>query len=74
MKAIKGAFAASLVKAEEKCLALVLSGGGASGAYEAGYFWGLINNDPDGQYQYDAISGVSAGSINALAIAAWPKG
>ncbi|GEM_PF-1449019 len=45
--------------------ALVLSGGGARGAYEAGVVkWLLRNVDRDGS-PYDTICGTSAGAINA---------
>jgi hypothetical protein len=41
--------------------------------------WGLINYDDPaevdaGKYSYDVITGNSGGSINTLAIVAWPKG
>jgi hypothetical protein len=65
--------------AQDQCIALVLGGGGSASAYEAGYLWALLNDDtPEqvatGKYVYDAVTGVSGGGINALAIAAWPKG
>lgn len=52
-----------------------MSGGGALGAYEAGALWGLIKNakNPD-DFKYDVVSGVSAGSINALAVSLFEKG
>jgi len=64
---------------KDQCIALVLGGGGSASAYEAGYLWSLLNEDtPEqvatGKYAYDAVTGVSGGGINALAIAAWPKG
>jgi len=64
---------------QESCKALVLGGGGSACAYEVGYLWGLINyDDPvavdSGKYAYDVITGNSGGSINTLAIVAWPKG
>lgn len=45
--------------------ALVLSGGGAHGAYEAGVASALLQRE-----QYDVICGVSIGAINAALIAA----
>ena len=58
-----------------KCTALAMSGGGAHGAFEAGVLWGLIKNEPNkDKYIYDVVTGVSAGSINALGVAAWEKG
>jgi predicted acylesterase/phospholipase RssA len=61
--------------AAKKCTALAMSGGGAHGAFEAGVLWGMIKNDADkDKYRYDVVSGVSAGSINALGVAAWEIG
>ena len=58
-----------------KCTALAMSGGGAHGAFEAGVLWGFLKNDDNkDKYKYDIVTGVSAGSINALGIAAWPIG
>jgi len=48
-----------------------LSGGGANGAWEAGIFWGLNKYGTPGSFDYDVVSGVSAGSINTLALAGW---
>jgi predicted acylesterase/phospholipase RssA len=46
------------------CTALVLSGGGSNGAWEAGVFWGLTHYGNPENFKYDVLSGVSAGSIN----------
>jgi NTE family protein len=51
-------------------LALVLSGGGARGAYQAGVLRGLSRRLPD--LRFSIITGVSAGAINASFIAAHP--
>lgn len=51
-------------------LALVLSGGGARGAYQAGVLRGLARRLPD--LRFSIITGVSAGAINATFIAAHP--
>lgn len=59
------AFLAPLVlanKSEGDCRILMLSGGGSWGAYEAG----VIANLTDNGIHWDYITGVSAGSINAL--------
>lgn len=62
----------TLVRAEgNKCRALVLAGGGSLGAYEAAVFLGLVNNLPAEDVSYDVISGVSAGSLNALGLSAF---
>jgi NTE family protein len=58
-----------------KCRGLVMSGGGNGGAWEAGVVWGLVNHAKQPEdAQYDVISGVSAGAINAAAMATWEKG
>jgi len=49
-------------------IALVLSGGGARGAYQAGYLKGL-SEILDDDFPFPVITGVSAGAINAMALA-----
>lgn len=51
-------------------LALVLSGGGARGAYQAGVIRGLVRHFP--RLRFPLITGVSAGAINATFMAAHP--
>src|SRR4051794_19853100 len=51
-------------------LALVLSGGGARGAYQAGVLRRIAHRFPD--LHFPIITGVSAGAINASFIAAHP--
>jgi len=60
--------------AQDICRALVLSGGGNNGSWEAGVFHGLVNNATPADYAYDVVTGVSAGSINTLAFAGWEIG
>lgn len=61
-------------RTSDSCTALVLSGGGSNGAWEIGVLWGLLNyGDPD-DFKYDVVSGISAGSINTLALAGWEIG
>jgi len=72
-------FSASLIAvadaaSQDVCRAAVLSGGGNNGAWEVGVVWGLINYGVASDYAYDVISGVSAGSINAGAMAGWAVG
>jgi len=50
------------------CVILVLQGGGALGAYQAGVFEGLS----EGGYAPDWVTGVSIGAINAALIAGNP--
>ena len=62
-------------KAAKSCKALAMSGGGSKGAFEAGALYGLIMNDPDKtKYEYDVVTGVSAGSINTGAVSLFKKG
>jgi NTE family protein len=53
--------------------ALVLSGGGARGAYQVGVLQGLVEHGfvPAGPRAFDVLVGSSAGSINAAALAAY---
>ena len=50
-----------------------MSGGGSHGSYEAGVLYSLINSNPK-DFEYDVITGVSAGSINALAASVFEIG
>ncbi len=51
--------------------ALVLSGGGAKGAYEVGALKYLLL---DKETQYDIICGVSVGALNASFLSMYPLG
>jgi predicted acylesterase/phospholipase RssA len=51
-----------------------LSGGGSNGAWEAGVLWGLLHNGNPADYQWDHITGISAGSINTAGLAGWAVG
>jgi len=51
-------------------LALVLGGGGARAAYQAGFLRRLVKEIPG--LRFPIITGVSAGSINAAFLANWP--
>ena len=53
---------------ETDSLALVLTGGGARAAYQVGVLRGVARHLPD--VEFDIITGVSAGAINALFLAA----
>ena len=59
---------------QDTCTALVLSGGGSNGAWEAGVLWGLVHYGNASDYQYDVVAGVSIGSINASGLAAFAIG
>ena len=51
-----------------------MSGGGVNGAWEAGVIYGLTHYGDPNEFQWDVVSGVSAGCINAAAVAVWEKG
>ena len=42
----------SMAKDDGKCYALVLSGGGTNGAWEAGIIWGLMNYGDPTDYEW----------------------
>ena len=54
-----------------KCRALAFSGGGNLGAYQAAVFIGMTEILPAEEVTYDVITGVSAGSLNAMGLSAF---
>jgi len=54
------------------CRVLSLSGGGSYGAFEVGVMKKLVEEDPD--LDYDYITGVSAGALNAGFLSMYPMG
>ena len=48
-----------------------MSGGGTNGAWEAGVVWGLAHYGDPTEYEYDVVSGVSAGSMNTAMMSVW---
>ena len=65
---------ASVAAADRVCRALALSGGGSNGAWEAGVLWGFLNYGDPKDFEWDVVSGVSAGCINAAGVALWANG
>jgi predicted acylesterase/phospholipase RssA len=52
-----------------------MSGGGTFGSFEAGALYGMFYADSDKtKYEYDVVSGVSAGAINSGAVAVFEIG
>jgi predicted acylesterase/phospholipase RssA len=51
-----------------------MAGGGSLGAYQVGLLKGFIENSNSTDYEYDYISGDSAGALNALAMGMFAKG
>lgn len=62
------------VSAGKICRALALGGGGDRGAYEAGVIQGLVYNLPPDQVQWNVVTGISAGAINAIAVSLFKIG
>ena len=56
---------------DTKCRALVLSGGGTNGAWEAGVVWGLTHYGDPKDYEWEVHTGISAGSINTAGMVGW---
>lgn len=52
-----------------------MSGGGSIGAFEAGALWGMYHatENPGENFDYDVLSGVSAGAINSFALSLFDK-
>jgi hypothetical protein len=63
------------VAADGKCRALAFSSGDEDAAYQAGVMKGITTStlSPE-EYQYDSISGVAGGAINAVLFAEFAKG
>ena len=57
-----------------KCRAIVMSGGGDKGSYEASALSTLIRELPQIETEYDVVSGVSAGSLNGILFHGVPIG
>ena len=60
--------------AADTCKALVLSGGGSNGSWEAGVMWGMLNFGTPADFEWDVVTGVSAGSINTIFTAPYALG
>lgn len=59
----------------QTCKVLAMSGGGAKGSYEAGVLWGFLNTDTDtSKYEWDIVTGVSAGSLNTAMVTGFETG
>ena len=68
------ALAGAVAATKDICRVLVLSGGGSNGSWESGVIWGLVNYGNPADFEWDVVSGVSAGSINTVAVAGYPLG
>ena len=60
--------------ADGKCRALVLSGGSNNGAWETGVLWGLLHYGDKADFEWDVVTGVSAGALNTCMISTYATG
>ena len=51
-----------------------MSGGANKGSYEVGVVYGMAHILPEGDTNWDVITGVSAGSLNAVGMSMFPIG
>mmetsp|Transcript_6708 Transcript_6708/g.11267 ORF Transcript_6708/g.11267 Transcript_6708/m.11267 type:complete len:148 (-) Transcript_6708:423-866(-) len=61
----------------KKCYALAISGGGAKAAYQLGVVHSLVHQASEEEaslYEWDVVSGVSAGSLNVGFLSLFAKG
>ena len=72
--ALLSATSVAIANAKDTCNALVLSGGGSNGAWEVGVLWGLLHYGNPADFEWDWMTGVSAGSINTAGFAGWAVG
>ncbi|CDW73180.1 patatin-like phospholipase family protein [Stylonychia lemnae] len=59
---------------QDICYGLVLKGGANRGAYEAGAIKALVDKLESDKVQYDVVSGISVGALNAAHVASYVKG
>lgn len=63
-----------IVVLSANCYTITQGSGGTYGSYEAGAFFGLVNNLPAPEVNYSAVVGISAGSLNTMVISQYPQG
>ena len=71
---IAALFAASTSASDDKCFALALGSGEENTAWQAGVLQGLMNKYGIAEHDYDAISGISGGSVNAAIFGSYASG
>ena len=59
---------------DNHCTAVALSGGGSNGAWEMGVLWGFLHYGNPDDFRYDVVTGISAGSINAIQLMGYAVG
>ena len=60
--------------AADKCYALAFSSGDESASYQAGVLKGLVESYDASEVNYNAISGISGGAVNAVILANYEAG
>jgi len=64
----------STTNKKDKCYVLALEGGGDKGAYQSGALKGLVDSVPNKEVEWDVVTGVSVGALDAIAISVFDKG
>ena len=59
---------------DDKCTVLALSSGDENSVYQAGALYGLLQSQDPSTHQYDFVTGVSGGAVNAVFLARNEKG
>ena len=62
------------VQADQYCRALALEGGGSLGAYQVGALIGLTQQMPGPDIEWNVVTGISTGSLNAVGLSLFPMG
>jgi predicted patatin/cPLA2 family phospholipase len=57
-----------------QCMGLAIEGGGSKGAYQAGVLYEMANSPNNVNMDYNIVSGVSIGSVNAGLVTNYPIG
>ena len=52
----------------------MLSGGGSNGAWEVGVLWGFVHYGNPADFEWDYMTGISAGAINTAGFVGWAPG
>ncbi len=61
-------------QADQYCRALALEGGGSLGAYQVGALIGLTQQMPGPDIEWNVVTGISTGSLNAVGLSLFPMG
>lgn len=63
--ALTTALLTNQILAADKCYALALSSGQENAAYQAGVLKGLLSKVPAEQMNYQTVTGIAGGAVNA---------